>query len=187
MKAPDSKKPTSGAVGFKTTGALASTAKEQTICEVYMTNFNVLATPAQPIFEQSGGDGPQATFAAEQPDHGRFVREFGRNFSSWHMNRRHIAVRGSEFLFGLAEMFGCSKKIARIECMNGDDVSTIDLFGRIPSDALQALGLRRACWKEPGSRIYWRQGSNVETAPMYPLSGLGQLADLLAEAGEVRQ
>ncbi len=124
-------------------------------------------------------------FVEAKPDHAKFVREFVGRFATYSMTPHSVAVRGSEYLRDIITTLGCSK-VGRIVCHTSDGVSSVELFGHAPKEALESLGLQRAQFKKHESRFYWRQGF-TDSAAMYPLENFGQLVDLLAIAGEARR
>lgn len=96
------------------------------------------------------------------------------------------AVRTYDFLHGMANLFTDGRARVAVCHYGGacSDSGHIEVAGRAPKTALE--GLRRVRGREAPAALCWRQGHSGD-APLYALDGLGQLADLLAAAGEVRQ
>ncbi|MDV7210784.1 hypothetical protein [Azotobacter beijerinckii] len=166
MKAPDSKKPTVGAVGFETTGALASTEKAANQNGVCVINFEETST------------------ASQESD--RIADELRKSFSLVAQPANGAAVRGKDFLLGVADLFSAGRVKVAVSCYVGAGInapSHIEVAGKLPRAALKILRRVRG---ETQATLCWRQGHSGD-APLYALQDLGQLADLLAAAGEVRR
>lgn len=117
---------------------------------------------------------------------GSVVDELRASFQRIAQPVNGVAVRGYDLLHGIAEMFGAGRIKVAVCLYGGGHLETdrIEVAGRAPRAALK--GLRRVRWHEAPPALCWRQGYSG-SAPLYALASVGQLADLLAEAGEVRQ
>ncbi len=127
--------------------------------EVYMTNIEQISGKGQAL--GSVGDELRASFErAAQPANG------------W-------AVGDYDFIKSVGRLFGVELSIANYGTCGCQ--GRIEVAGRAPRRALK--GLRQGC----DAPLTWRQGIAGDSVAYALPGGLAQLADLLAEAGEVRQ
>lgn len=159
MTGPDAQMPAVGAAGIERAGALASTEKAANQNGVCVMNFEQTNTASQG--PQNIGDELRASFErAAQPANGDAVGDY-------------------DFIKSLGWLFGVELAVGNYSSC--DRRGRIEIAGRAPRRVLK--GLRKGC----DAPLTWRQGIAGDSVAYALPGGLAQLADLLAEAGKVRQ